>query len=133
MLTSLAMGQPLGFAALALVAGSMVLWFSRMKAVDIPKDRTPFVVAWAAGALLGLAALVSEPGWLGGGAAGIATLAGTLFTVLVGISRQRVALGAIRVGSALPEFDAPDQHGETFSSAALAGAPVLLKFFRGHW
>ena len=126
-------GTTIGFVAFALVAGSMALWFRRMGRVQIPTDRRGFVACWAGGAVLGVLALSQGAGWVGGIPAGIATLAGTLFSVLVYISPQKVAEDAVRVGESLRAFTAPDENGADFSIASAAGKPVLLKFFRGHW
>jgi hypothetical protein len=126
-------GTALGFVAFALVAGSMALWFGRLKRVRIPADRRGFVACWAGGAALGILALTQGAGWVGGLLAGIATLAGTFFSVLVLISPQKVADDAVRVGESLRAFTALDENGADFSIASTAGKPVLLKFFRGHW
>lgn len=123
----------LAFAALFLIAGSMVLWFRRMKEVRIPANRAPFVAAWLGGAVLAVVALAQGVDWVGGIAAFVAAFAGGLFTLLVAISAQQVAPDALKVGDPLPDFSAPDEHGELFSISSLAGKPVLLKFFRGHW
>jgi hypothetical protein len=126
-------GTALGFVAFALVAGPMALWFRRMGRVQIPTDRRGFVACWAGGAVLGILALSQGAGWVGGIPAGIATLAGTLFSVLVYISPQKVADNAVRVGESLRAFTALDENGTDFSIASVSGKPVLLKFFRGHW
>ena len=119
--------------AACLVGGSTLLFFRAAFSLRLQRDRTPYVVAWVVGALLGLVALSQGGGWLPGLLAGLATLVGSLFTVLVGISAQQVAADAITVGAPLPAFSAADEHGGTFSSASLEGKPVLMKFFRGHW
>lgn len=123
----------LGLAAFVWVAASAVLWFRRMRAVSIPRDRTAFVLAWALGALAGVLAFVRGVGWPDGIAAGLALLGSGFLLFTVGVSRQRVGADAIRVGAALPDFAAPDENGERFEIASLAGRPLLLKFFRGHW
>ena len=123
----------LGFAGLILVVGAMVPWLRRMRDVRIPENRTPFVTAWLAGAALGLASLVSGPGWPGGIAAALALVAGVFPSIFVAISAQQVAPNAIRVGGKLPDFGAPDETGARFEIASTVGKPLLLKFFRGHW
>jgi hypothetical protein len=123
----------LGLSGFALVGGAAVLWFRRIRSVDIPRDRSAFVAAWSVGALLGVAALWLDVGWAVGVPSALAAVVGILFTVLVAISGQRVGDDAIRVGAALPAFTAIDEDGATFDSRSLAGRPVLLKFFRGHW
>lgn len=126
-------GTLLGVFAFLLVAGSMALWFRRMKSVSIPMDRRGFVACWIGGAGLGIFALTEGAGWIGGIPATLAVLAGTLFSGLVLVSPQKVADHVIRVGESLREFTAPDENGDDFAIASLSGKPVLLKFFRGHW
>ncbi len=126
-------GNALGVFAFLLVAGAMALWFQRMKQVRIPRDRRGFVACWAVGAGLGVLALTQGEGWVTGISAGCAAVAGTLFCALVYISPQKVADNAVQVGESLRGFTAPDENGDDFSIASVAGKPVLLKFFRGHW
>ncbi len=123
----------LGLVAFLLVAGALVEWFRRIRGVRIPRDRRGFVACWLGGAALGAIALAQGPGWVGGLPAGLATLGGLVLSGLVAISPQRVAENAIRVGESLRDFTAPDDQGEAFPIASLAGSPILLKFFRGHW
>ncbi len=126
---------PTSLAALAflLAAATTALWFRRARQVRIPADRRGFVAAWLAAVALGAAALALGAGWAGRLLAGIAILAGGVLTGTIAVSRQRAAPDAIRVGEKLREFTATDEHGRPFSLADLAGRPVLLKFFRGHW
>ena len=126
-------GVLLGWLAAALVVGAGVLWFRAAFAVRLPEDRRGYVATWAVGAALGVAALASGAGWLGGIPATIAILAAAFGLFTIAISRQEAAPDAIAVGDAVPAFSAPDEHGATFDSASLAGKPYLLKFFRGHW
>ncbi len=123
----------LGLASLGILAFSARAWFRGIQQVDLPADRTPFVVAWAAAALLGLRALWGEPGWIGGTAALLGLGASAFFLLTVAISRQRAGEDAIRVGDRIPAFHALDEKGGTFDSQDLAGHLVLIKFFRGHW
>ena len=127
------MGTLLGIAAFLLIAGSAAIWFRAARQVALPENRIAFVTTWAGSAVLGLVALLLGPGWLGGVPATLALLTGTFLTVLVAISRQRVASDAVVVGESLRAFTAPDDSGQIFDSASLAGKPTLLKFFRGHW
>lgn len=122
----------MGWAALAMTAGGLIWWFGRMGRVRIPKNRAPFLVWMLAGGALGGFAIAEGGGWLTIAPAALA-IAGASFVLLtVSISRQKVD-SAIGVGDVLPPFQALDENGETFDSASLAGQPVLLKFFRGHW
>ena len=63
----------------------------------------------------------------------ISLLAAALLLLTVMIGGQKVGDKAIQIGMTIPAFTAPDEQGRTFDSAALAGNPVLIKFFRGHW
>jgi hypothetical protein len=119
--------------ALLLVLGSGALWFRRMARVEIPRNRAGFVLASLVGAGLGVVALVQGAGWLGGVPAALAILGGAFFSFTVSISRQKLGDEAIQVGARLPEVSAPDEHGASFALSSLAGRPLLLKFFRGHW
>ena len=119
--------------AACLVGGSTFFFFRAAFGLRLAKNRSPYVVAWVTGALLGVLALSQGGGLFPGILAGLATFVGALFTMLVGISAQQVAANAITVGSPLPAFSAPDEHGGTFSSSSLEGKPALMKFFRGHW
>jgi hypothetical protein len=123
----------LGFACLGVIGTALTLWFRAMRQTAIPSDRKLYVASSAVAAGLGVAALLGEPGWLGGVPAGIGTFASLLFLFTVSISRQKVGDGAIRVGATIPDFSATDEHGQPFDSQSLAGHPVLIKFFRGHW
>jgi len=126
-------GTYLGLASAVVLGASIFLWIRALKRVEIPSNRGGFVAAWLVAAGLGVAALLAEPGWLGGIPAGLAVFASSFFLLTVAIGRQKVADGAIQVGAAIPDFTATDEHGETFDSRSLAGHPVLIKFFRGHW
>ena len=123
----------LGFTALLLFVGSTVLWFRALGAVQIPENRAGFVAAWFAAGALGVAALAGGAGWIGGVPAALAVVGAAFFCFTVSISRQEVAADAIRVGATRPDFRAVDENGQTFESSSLAGHPVLIKFFRGHW
>ena len=98
-----------------------------------PEGSQGFAACWVGGAGLGIFALTQGAGWIGGIPAGLAALAGTFFSVLVLVSPQKVADSAIQVGERLREFTAPDENGDAFAISSVAGSPVLLKFFRGHW
>ena len=123
----------LGLLSLLLLVVTSAIWFRAMRQVRIPSNRTPFVLGWVGAALLGLAALSRGPGFPAAAASVFSVLGGTFFTVLVAISRQQPAPDAIRVGASLPDFTAPDMHDANFELSSVAGRPVLLKFFRGHW
>jgi hypothetical protein len=123
----------LGLASLTVAALTIHLWTRALKRVEIPVNRGGFVAAWFIAAGVGVAALTGEPGWLGGIPAGLAVFASTFFLLMIAIGGQKVGNDAIHVGTTIPAFTAPDEHGQPFDSASLAGHPVLIKFFRGHW
>jgi hypothetical protein len=123
----------LGLASIGVLATSAVFWTRALQGVAIPKDRGFFVAAWLCAAALGLTALFGDPGWLGGIPASISVFAALFFLATVAIGRQKVGDGAIALGATIPHFTAPDEHGVDFDSQSLAGQPVLIKFFRGHW
>ena len=126
-------GTTLGFLALAVAAVTVALWFRQIDQVDIPEDKTAYVSFFLLAAALGVGAFVAGTRWFGGVAAALAIIIGSFFPFTVAISRQEVAADAIRVGDAIPAFSALDENGEVFESKTLAGKPVLIKFFRGHW
>ncbi len=126
-------GTTLGVLALVVAAATVVLWFRRIGEVDIPEDRTTYVIFFLSAVALGVGAFVAGARWFGGVAAVLAIVIGSFFPFTVAISRQEVAANAIRVGGSIPVFSALDENGEVFESATLAGKPALIKFFRGHW
>ncbi|HIG60239.1 MAG TPA: hypothetical protein EYQ22_05035 [Gammaproteobacteria bacterium] len=126
-------GTVLGFVALTAAILTVAFWFRLANQVAIPEDRTLFVVAFLGAAGLGVAALIVGPRWFGGIPAILAIAIGGFLTFTVEISPQQVADNPIRVGDIIPVFTALDDQGDRFRSADLAGAPVLIKFFRAHW
>lgn len=126
-------GTVLALVALALAVTCVALWFRKAGQVDIPADRTAYVVVFLTAAALGVGAFVAGVRWLGGAAAVLAILIGLFIPFTVAISRQEVAANAIRVGDVIPSFTAVDEHGEPFDSNSLQGHVALIKFFRGHW
>jgi hypothetical protein len=104
-----------------------------IRRVRIPRARTPYVVANAIGAVLGIAAFSVGTGGLGGSAAGLAVVGGLLFIALWAASGQTKKTPAVAVGGAVVDFAATDDEGRPFALSSLSGKPFLLKFFRGHW
>ena len=126
------MGTLLGILSAVGSLGTFGLWFQRIQQVRIPEDRTAWVAAALVSAGLGLFALSSGPGWLGGIFAVLGILLGGFFSLLVGISAQK-APGAIAVGDAIPDVSASEDSGARVDLSSFQGAPALYKFFRGHW
>jgi len=123
----------LGWLAAAITGLAGVLWFRRIAAVRVPENRAGFTTAFAAGLVLGAAALASGAGWLGGVPAGFALVGSATFLGLRLQSRQQARAPAVSVGGRILDFRAPDADGRSFDLASLRGRPYLLKFFRGHW
>ncbi len=126
-------GSALAFAGLALAVLTTALWFRRVRQVRLPRNRSGFLLAWLGAATLGALGLAEGAGWVSGTAGVLAIFIGVFVSFTISISRQQYASDAISPGDRLPPFGAPDEFGEPFESEVLAGAPVLIKFFRGHW
>ena len=127
-------GTKIGIVALLLAAATVVLWFSLTRAVALPDDRTPFVVAFLSAAALGVFAYVKGTSILGAFPPAIAILIGLFLPFTMYISPQTLDAGkSIKVGDTIPHFTALDENEKTFDSASLHGHLVLIKFFRAHW
>ena len=127
------LGTTLGFVGLGIALVTLALWSRQIDQVAIPENRALFVVAFVVAALVGASAFVMRTRWFGAIPALIAIAIGAFVPFSVAISRQEVATTGIQVAQTIPRFTAIDRHGERFDSASLAGKPVLMKFFRGHW
>ena len=123
----------LGMSALILTLVSVVLWMRAVRNVSLPENRSGYLIALVLAGVLGIVALSQSPGWLVGVPAVFSIFIALFFSLTFAIGGQFVGPGAIAVGATLPTFTAIDEHGETFDSSDLAGNPVLIKFFRGHW
>jgi cytochrome oxidase Cu insertion factor (SCO1/SenC/PrrC family) len=126
-------GTLLGFASLALALVNATWFFGRMQRVALPQNRIAHDLLWAAALALGVAALASGAGWLGGVPAALGALAGGFMLLLRLGSAQAKNAPAVAVGGEILDFTAPDENGAPFSLSRIAGKPFLLKFFRGHW
>ncbi len=122
-----------GFSSLGVIVVSVGFWIRSLKRVEIPKNRGFYLATWMGAGALGVAALLGEPGWLGGIPASFSVLVTLFFLGAFAIGGQKLGDEAIHVGASIPDFTATDEHGSTFDSRSLAGHPVLIKFFRGHW
>lgn len=118
---------------LLVFVSTSVAWFRRIQRVAIPDNRLAFLGFWLLAILLGVTSFYSSgASWLSGVFGGVATLGGGMFLTLYALGGQR-ASHPIAVGDQVPSFSAVDGNRLAFDSASLSGAPVLLKFFRGHW
>ena len=95
--------------------------------------RALIVLAFLLAPALAVAAFVAGTRWYGGIAAVLGAGVGLFLLAMFAISPQQVADNPIKVGDTLPYFAATDDKGNRFTSDALAGTPVLIKFFRAHW
>ncbi len=119
--------------SVGLVAAAIALWFRFMNDVVLEGRRSVLFAMCIAGTVAGGAALVREPGWIGGFLAIAGMLGGLVWIglgLLAGQSRQRPNLA---LGQPLPAITAPDHTGAPFEVESLRGQPVLIKLFRGHW
>jgi len=126
-------GTKLGITAFALVVASIAAWVYLIRQVDIPEDRTTFVVVFLFAAALGIAAFIKGTNWVGGVAGGFAIIIGLVVPFTISVSPQEVTASVIKIGDKLPRFSAPDDSGDIFDSRSLHGHFVLIKFFRAHW
>jgi len=114
-----------------LVAGTRLMQLTWQ--VPLPADARPYLAASVAAAALGVAALVAGPGIVGGVIAALDVVGGLAFPALYAFSGQSRTPPAVTVGGPIIDFTTTDDEDRPFDLAALRGAPVLLKFFRGHW
>jgi hypothetical protein len=127
-------GTKLGIAALALAVATIVFWFYLARQVNLPDDRTWFVLVFLSAAALGIAAYVKGTSLIGGVPAAIAILIGLFLPFTIFVSPQGVEAGrVIKVGDTIPHFTASDDKGVIFDSRSLDDHLVLIKFFRAHW
>lgn len=122
--------QNLGLASLLVGLVATGRWFLLAWRVDIPRNPTLFRLAWGAGLVLGIAALVlaTNDGFAPWGVG-----VGIVLLYLSFTGAQRADGALVDVGDAMPAFAGVDDTGAEFDSASLVGSRVLLKFFRGHW
>ena len=127
-------GTKLGLAALALAVGTAVFWFYLARQVNLPDNRSGFVIVFLGAALLGIFAYVKGTSIVGGIPPALAILIGLFLPFTVYISPQQVETASvIKVGDTIPPFSASDDKGVIFDSASLNDHLVLIKFFRAHW
>ena len=126
-------GTKLALLAPVVAIGCTMLWFSEARAVDLPENRTVFVLGWLTAVALGIGAFVKGTSWLGAIPALAGIFIGCLLPFTVAISEQVLPSGAIAVGDTIPAFTSVDDRGQPFDSERLRGKPVLMKFFRAHW
>ena len=126
-------GTKFGALAFATALGSGAVWMYLIRQVDIPEDRTVFVVLFLSAAALGVVAFFKGTSWAGGFLAAMAIFIGSLLPFTIAVSPQEVTASVIKLGDTIPHFTAPDDNGDIFDSDSLHGHLVLIKFFRAHW
>ena len=126
-------GDLLGLLGAGVVGVTGFVWFRRIAALRVPRDRIAFFSAMGTGAALGIAAFVQGTGIPGGVGAAFAIAAGGTFLLLRLQSTQQAREPNVEVGGPILHFTAPYENGHPFDLGSLRGNPYLLKFFRGHW
>jgi len=69
----------LGWLGLAVVALTGARWYQLIQRVAVPRNRAPYLLAFATGALMGIAAIAAGVGWPGRVAGGLAAIVGLAF------------------------------------------------------
>lgn len=126
-------GTKLGILALVVAVACAATWSYLIRQVDIPENRSVFVVVFLTAAALGVAAFIKGTSWFGALPSALAIFIGLLLPFTIAISPQQVADRAISVGDTIPHFTAIDANDALFDSGSLHGHLVLIKFFRAHW
>jgi len=126
-------GLWLALAGLAMLLATGTRWMQLTRQVRLPADVRPYLAVSLAVAGLGVAAMVAGPGLVGGIVATVDVLGGLALPALYTFSGQSRTPAAVVVGGPIIDFTATDDEDRPFDLAALRGAPVLIKFFRGHW
>jgi peroxiredoxin len=83
--------------------------------------------------VLAVAGFVLRPGVAGYVLGGIAIIPALLFLLATSTSGLPQQAPAVAIGQPAPDFSLTDADGQPFRLSALAGSPVLLKFYRGYW
>ncbi len=122
-------GIALALASFSLMAGA-VAW-TNISGRPLPPGAERGVAF--AGLLLAGSALLSHPGAIGYGIAGVAFAASGFFFFLTFLSGLPEQQAAVAVGNKAPDFRSLDSDGREFRLSELSGSRVLLKFFRGTW
>jgi len=126
-------GALLASLALAIAVGTAAEFGRRIQRVAVPARRIGFDLLFAAALALGLAAFARGVGLAAGTAAGVACAIGGVMLLVRTQSAQSRNVPRVAVGEPILDFTAPDEHGRPFRLSSLAGRPILLKLFRGHW
>jgi len=124
----MSLGIILALCAFALATG-VVVWTNAVAPLTPSVERAMVGVA----GLIATGALLLHPGAVGYAVGGLALVVASflfLLTFMSGLPRQRAA---VAVGQKAPDFQSFDAEGKEFRLSDLAGAYVLLKFFRGTW
>ncbi|MBW2243643.1 MAG: hypothetical protein JRH01_16795 [Deltaproteobacteria bacterium] len=124
---------PLALLGAALLGGALFFWFRMMNDVALEGRRWIPLSMVGASVLLAIATFSGDAGLLANILAGTTAALGAGFLFLAVLSPQSKQRPAIELGNPLPDFAAPDENGQPFAISSVAGKPILLKFFRGHW
>ena len=119
--------------ALGIVVGTAAAYWPQIQTLRVPLRPVGYQALMVLGMLLALMGFVKDPGLLGGIAASLPILAGSLFLFITLTSRLPELRSNPGVGQPAPDFTARDADGKNFTLSSLEGRTVLLKFFRGYW
>ena len=124
----------LGAALSSMPLPLFLLWL-RVRPVERTSENLPSLLLVSATGLMIAAWEQFIEGVDAGGAVAVAILdTGIMLAYVFWYSRfGRVESGQLAVGSRLPEFTLKDADGNDLRSTDLAGAPLVLLFYRGNW
>jgi hypothetical protein len=126
-------GLQLALTSLFLSLAAWGVYWRLIFSMRVPRKPRGFQFVMAVSSALAIAALFGRPGWAGASVAAVSLLASSMFLFTSVMSAVPRAVPTVTVGEPILSFAGLDADGATFESAALAGRPFLLKFFRGHW
>ncbi len=123
----------LGLLAFALVRANRVVHRRLVRALRVPRRPVAQLVAMALTAALAIATLTRPFDLVGYTLAALALFGAGRFLFVAFRSRLPAKRLIVTEGQPAPDFTAIDADGRPFQLSSLAGQPVLLKFYRGHW
>ena len=126
-------GDILAFLSCVLVFISVGYYYSRMRAVDVPKWPVMSLFLKIIAVFVGVMALAYGVSAIGGIALGIGFFIAGMFFIFLMISTLPKVKSAVEVGKSFVDFTTLDSDGNEFALSSLLGKPILLVFYRGHW
>lgn len=126
-------GDILAFLSCVLVFISVGYYYSRMRAVDVPKWPLMSLFLKIIAVFVGVMALAYGVSVIGGIALGISFFIVGMFFIFIMISAMPKVKPGVEVGKPFVDFTTLDSDGNEFILSSLKGKPILLVFYRGHW